>query len=100
LQQNETTAYEKIKKAIADWVKQYPSVELAAIDVHPGSVPDAFHEIVVASKGFENWRQMDRDKNLYWFLHKKFADFEHIDISILRTFTEEESEKYERVFYV
>jgi len=92
---------EKIKQAIYEWAKQYPQVELAEIDVYPSpsGVPDVFHVIVVAAKGFESWDQADREDDLYWFLQKQLDDSNDIGISLLLTLTEEESDKYEQVTY-
>ncbi len=86
---------EKTKQAVQKWVAQYPNVKLAAIEVYPSSVPNIFHVIVVASKGFENWEQTERENNLYWFLRKELGDSDIVKITVLLTLTEEEYEKYE-----
>jgi len=86
---------EKTEKAVREWAQQYPNIELAAVEVYPGSVPNAFHVIVAAAKGFENWEQTEREDNLYWFLRKKLGDADIVKISVLLTLTEEEYENYE-----
>ncbi len=86
---------EKIKNAIQEWAKLHPAVELASVEVNPTGLPDDFDVIVVASKGFENWEQTERENNLYWFLRKKLGDSDIVKITVLLTLTEEEHEKYE-----
>jgi hypothetical protein len=87
---------EKIEKAVYEWAKQYPQVEIADIEVYPSLIPKAFNVIVVAESGFENWNRWDRTDDLYNFLQKR-ADFKHFEISKLTTFTEDESESYARM---
>ena len=86
---------EKIQQAVQEWAKQHPTVELVSIEVCPGSVPEVFHVIVVASKGFEDWEQTARENDLYWFLRKYLGDSDIVKISVLLTLTEEQFEKYE-----
>ena len=88
---------EKIKQYIHEWAKLHPAVELAEVEVYPSSVPQVFHVIVVASRGFENWDRRSRENDLYWFLRKNLGDKDIVKISVLLTLTEEENEKYERV---
>jgi len=88
---------EKIEKAVHEWAKQYPQVEIADIEVYPSLIPNAFDVIVIAANGFENWNRWDRTDDLYGFLHKYLTDSKHTAISKLTTFTEDESESYARM---
>ncbi|MDZ7292241.1 MAG: hypothetical protein ONB44_15955 [candidate division KSB1 bacterium] len=86
---------EKTKQAVQKWAEKYPNIELATVEVYPSSVPNIFHVIVVASKGFENWEQTQRENDLYWFLRKELGDSDIVKITVLLTLTEEQYEKYE-----
>jgi hypothetical protein len=85
---------EKIKNAIQEWAKLHPNVELASVEVYPTGIPDDFDVFVVASKGFENWGQHERENDLYWFLRRKLGDSDIVKITVLLTLTEDEYEKY------
>jgi len=89
------TFIEKTKQAVQNWATQYPNVKLAMIEVYPSSVPNIFHVIAVASKGFENWEQTERENNLYRFLRKELGDADIVKITVLLTLNEEQYEKYE-----
>jgi hypothetical protein len=86
---------EKIKKAVQDWAKQYPQVELYIVDVYPSGIGENLHVIVVATKGFENWRQLEIHKDLFTFLRKQLGDIDVVKISKILPLTEEEYEQYE-----
>jgi len=86
---------EKVKTAIQEWAKLHPTVELASVVVNPTGLPDDFDVIVVANKGFENWEQIERENDLYWFLRKKLGDADIVKITVLLTLTEEEYDKHE-----
>lgn len=89
---------EKVKKAIQDWAKQYPKVQLASTEVYPSGIADHVHTIVVARKGFENWEPTERENDLYWFLRKQLGDADIVRIIKLLTFTEEEYDQYDIVY--
>jgi len=57
---------DKIKKSVSDWVKQYPHVELSLVEVHPSGIGDDLHVIVVAKKGFDNWRKLERQDDIFF----------------------------------
>jgi hypothetical protein len=86
---------EKIKKVVHDWAAQYPQVELYLIDVYPSGIGENLHLIVVAAKGFENWRQLAIREDLFTFLRKQLGDADVVRISKILPLTEEEYEQYE-----
>ncbi len=86
---------EKIKKSVYDWAKQYPHVELSLVEVYPSGIGDNVHVIVVAKKGFENWRKIERQNDIADFIGKQLGDYIVVKIPILHAFTEEQYEKYE-----
>jgi len=86
---------DKIKKAVYDWAKQYPNVELSLVEVYPSGIIDNVHVIVVAKKGFENWRKIERQRDIAEFLRKQLGDAIVTKIPVLHAFTEEQYEKYE-----
>jgi len=86
---------DKIKKSIYDWANQYPNLELSLVEVFPSGIPDDFNVIVVAKKGFENWRKIERQRDIADFLSKQLGDAMVTKISVLHAFTEEQYEKYE-----
>jgi stress-induced morphogen len=86
---------EEIKKSIYDWAKQYPHLELSVVDVYPSGIRDNVHVIVVAKKGFENWRKIERQRDIANFIGKQLGDSIAVKIPILHAFTEEQYEKYE-----
>jgi hypothetical protein len=55
---------EKIAKAVYKWAKQYANVELAEVEIANSGFGDHIDVIVVAKKGFENWRSFDRHDDL------------------------------------
>jgi acid stress-induced BolA-like protein IbaG/YrbA len=85
----------KIKAAVEDWARQYPQVELSVIEAYPSGIGENVHVIIVAQKGFENWRQLARQKDLEAFLRKRLGDAESAKIPLLLTLTEEEFDRYE-----
>jgi len=87
----------KIEKAVHEWAKQYPNVKIADIEVYSSLIPKAFHVIVIAENGFENWDHWDRTNDLFEFLRNYVADFKHFTISKVETFAEDESESYARM---
>ncbi len=86
---------EKIKNCVFDWAKQYPHVELARVKVLPSGFDDDVDVIVVAKKGFENWRKIERQRDIADFIGKQLGDAIAVKIPILHAFTEEQYEKYE-----
>jgi hypothetical protein len=86
---------ERVKKAVQEWAKQYPKVELVLIKVYPSGIGENIHVIVVASQGFDDWEQSTRRKDLYWFLRKQLDPSDVAKISLLLTMTEEQYDKYE-----
>jgi acid stress-induced BolA-like protein IbaG/YrbA len=86
---------EKIKKSVYDWAKQYPHVELSLVEVYPSGIGDNVHVIVVAKKGFENWRKIERQNDIADFIGKQLGDAIVTKIPVLHAFTEEQYEKYE-----
>lgn len=86
---------EKIAKTIYEWAKQYPNVELAEVEIANSGIGDHIHVIAVAKKGFENWRELDRYKDLSEFLRKQLGHADAVRISKLLTMTEDEKDKYE-----
>lgn len=86
---------DKIKKSIQDWARQSPEIEIVLIHVYPSGIGDNIHIIVVATKGFENWRQFDRQKNLTQFLRNQLGDSVMVNIPVILALTEEQYDKYE-----
>jgi len=86
---------EKIKQSVSDWAKQYPHVELTLVEVLPSGFDDDVDVIVVATKGFENWRKIERQRDIADFIGKQLGDSIVVKIPILHAFTEEQYEKYE-----
>jgi hypothetical protein len=86
---------DKIKKTVYEWAKQYPHVELSRVEVNPSGFDDDVDVIVVAKKGFENWRKIERQRDIADFIGKQLGDSIAVKIPILHAFTEEQYEKYE-----
>jgi hypothetical protein len=86
---------EKIAKSIYDWAKQYPNVELAEVEIANSGIGDHIDVIVVAKRGFENWRNFDRYKDLFEFLRNHLDNTEAVRIFKLLTTTEDEKDNYE-----
>jgi acid stress-induced BolA-like protein IbaG/YrbA len=86
---------EKVKTAIQEWAKLHPTVELASVEVYSTGFPDDFDVIVVANKGFENWRKIERQNDIADFIGKQLGDTIVTKIPVLHAITEEQHEKYE-----
>lgn len=86
---------DKIKQSVYDWANQYPNLELSLVEVYPSGIVDNVHVIVVAKKGFETWRKIERQRDIANFLSKQLGDSVVVKIPVLHAFTEEQYEKYE-----
>jgi hypothetical protein len=87
---------EKLRKAAEEWT-QVNNIDAALIEVKYSGIGSNVHVLVVARKGFENWRWSERERNLIDFLRAKVNPNGDFFISRLETMTEEEYEKYEEV---
>jgi hypothetical protein len=91
-----TSHLEKLRQAAEEWA-QVNNVEASLIEVKYSGIGSNVHVLVVARKGFENWRWSARERNLIDFLRAKVNPNGDFFISRLETMTEEEYEKYEDV---
>ncbi len=91
-----TSLLKDLRVAIEEWA-QIHNIEASLIDVKYSGIGSNIHVLVVAGKGFENWRWSERESSLFDYLHAKFKHNGDFFISRLETLTEEEYEKYEDV---
>ena len=91
-----TLLLEKLREAVADWA-QIHNIEAPLIEVKFSGIGSGVHVLVVARRGFENWRWSERERDLFRFLRARFNGNDDFVITRLETMTEEEYEKYEEV---
>jgi hypothetical protein len=91
-----TSLLKELRTAIEEWAHIH-NVEITLIDIQPSGIGSNVHVIVVARKGFENWRRSERHDSLFDFIHAKLNLDGDLFISRLSAMTEEEYEKYEGV---
>ena len=80
--------------AVEEWARAH-NIETALINVKYAGIGSYVHILVVARKGFENWRWSERERDLIAFLDDKIKNNGDFFLSRLETMTEEEYEKYE-----
>jgi len=86
----------ELRAAAEEWARNH-NVQTILIDVKYSGVGSYVHVIIVANKGFENWRWSERDRSLFDFLHTRVSNNGDFFISRLETMTEAEYEKYEGI---
>ncbi len=91
-----TSRLKDLRAIIEEWADIH-NVETTLIDIQPRGIGSNVHVIVVARKGFENWRRSERHDSLFDFIHAKLNLNGELFISRLSAMTEEEYESYEGV---
>jgi hypothetical protein len=88
-----TALLKKLHEAVAEWARIH-NIETNLIEVKPSGIASGVHILVVARRGFENWRWSERERDLFRFLRPQFNGNGDFAITRLETMTEEEYEKY------
>lgn len=91
-----TSLLEKLREAVAEWTRIH-NIETNLIEVKPSGIASGIHILVVARRGFENWRWSERERDLFRFLLARFNGTGDFVITRLETMTEDEYEKYAEV---
>jgi len=91
-----TFLLQKLREAIAEWARTH-NIETTLIEVKPSGIGPGVHVLVVARRGFENWRWSERERDLFRFLHPQFNGNSDFVITRLETMTEKDYEKYAEV---
>jgi len=87
---------EKLRATIAEWAQKH-DIETTVIDAQFSGIGAGVHLLVVARRGFENWRWADRERDLFRFINHQFNGNGNFVITRLETMTEGEYEKFEEV---
>jgi len=91
-----TLLLKKLREVIAEWARTH-NIETTLIEVKPSGIASGVHILVVARRGFDDWRWSERERDLFRFLHPQFNGNGDFVITRLETMTEEEYEKYAEV---
>jgi len=91
-----TLLLEKLRETVAEWARMH-NIDTAAIEVKFSGFGAGVHVLVVARRGFENWRWAERERDLFRFINHQFNGNGNFVITRLETMTEEEYEKFEDV---
>jgi hypothetical protein len=88
-----TALLKKLYIAVEKWAQEH-NVEPVFIEVKYTGLGNNVEIIVVAHKGLENWRDLERDKSLHNFLDTRFDRNNSLGLTMVRIMTEDEYEKY------
>jgi len=89
-----TVLLEKLRASIAEWARMH-NIETTVIEAKFSGLGAGVHLLVVARRGFENWRWAERE--LFRFISNQFNGTGDFVITRLETMTEAEYEKFEGV---
>lgn len=91
-----TAILNELRAAIEEWARLH-NIETSLVEVKYSGVSSYIHILVVARRGFENWRWSERERSLIDFIFARVNQNGYFFISRLETMTEVEYEKYEGV---
>jgi len=86
----------KLRETVAEWARTH-NIETTTIEAKFSGLGAGVHVLVVARRGFENWRWAERERDLFRFISNQFNGNGDFVITRLETMTEAEYEKFEDV---
>jgi len=88
-----TALLKKLYIAVEEWAQEH-NVEPIFIEVKYTGLGNNVEIMVVAHKGLENWRDLERDRSFHNFLQTRFDRNDGLGLTMIRIMAEDEYEKY------